>query len=341
MQITIFDVEHGACALIASSTGAHALIDCGHNATTGWRPSAWLPAAGVRQLDELVITNYDEDHVSDLVNLQEKVRPVILTRNPTVTGAQLLQLKSQQHAPSDGMKLLSKMSQEYVSPVSIAPNWGPIQFQRFWNRYPQDFTDENNLSLVVFVHHPAVSVLFPGDLEKPGWRRLLTNPEFVSNLRRVHVLVASHHGRADGCCDEIFSLTGWRPQIVVISDDDKQYDTQETVPWYRARSSGTIFFGQERRVFSTRKDGHIFIRVSGSDARIDTSARQISAMRVVAQSFLPASSPGEAQRNPGQPIIRSRISLRSIRATEPGMQQATSPGRRERGAATPTYRTSR
>jgi beta-lactamase superfamily II metal-dependent hydrolase len=87
MKVQIFDVEHGACALVTADTGAHMLIDCGHNSTTGWRPSTYLPSIGVTHLDELVITNYDEDHVSDLPYLVRSVGIGILTRNPTAAQA--------------------------------------------------------------------------------------------------------------------------------------------------------------------------------------------------------------------------------------------------------------
>jgi len=34
--LRIFDVEHGASAMLAGSNDALAMIDCGHNSTTGW-----------------------------------------------------------------------------------------------------------------------------------------------------------------------------------------------------------------------------------------------------------------------------------------------------------------
>lgn len=56
--LEIFDVEHGQCSLLSSDSGAHMLVDCGHNGGTGWRPSRMLSARSIRHLDELVITNY-------------------------------------------------------------------------------------------------------------------------------------------------------------------------------------------------------------------------------------------------------------------------------------------
>lgn len=34
--LRIFDVEHGACVMLAGSNDALAMIDCGHDSTTGW-----------------------------------------------------------------------------------------------------------------------------------------------------------------------------------------------------------------------------------------------------------------------------------------------------------------
>jgi hypothetical protein len=42
MYLEIFDVEHGACALINTSNGKRVMIDCGHNAATNWRPGYHL-----------------------------------------------------------------------------------------------------------------------------------------------------------------------------------------------------------------------------------------------------------------------------------------------------------
>jgi hypothetical protein len=42
MELQIFDVEHGACALLTAHNGTRFMIDCGHNSTTGWKPGTYL-----------------------------------------------------------------------------------------------------------------------------------------------------------------------------------------------------------------------------------------------------------------------------------------------------------
>jgi hypothetical protein len=119
----------------------------------------------------------------------------------------------------------------------------------------------NDLSLAVIVQFGTFKILIAFDLEVAGWRRLLTIPAFRQDIQNVSVFVASHHGRESGCCTELFELL--RPQLVIISDDERQYDSQDTDDWYRTRCSGAVFVTHERRyVATTRKDGSMRIDVT-------------------------------------------------------------------------------
>src|SRR4051812_854272 len=95
MILEIFDVEHGACALITTSNGKRVMIDCGHNTSTAWRPSAELVARGVWALEKLVISNYDEDHVSDYCSLVALIEVKCLMRNMSVPTSTIHVLKSE------------------------------------------------------------------------------------------------------------------------------------------------------------------------------------------------------------------------------------------------------
>lgn len=269
MEIRIFDVEHGGCSLLTSDNGSQLLIDSGHNSSTGWRPSDYLPKRGITYLDALMITNYDEDHASDLANLRESVAVGTLISNPSVTGSQILQLKELGGA-GPGIRSLVEMKSRYSSPGSPFPD-PTVGMTCFWNRYPDEFEDENNLSLVAIIRYGSFSICFPGDMEADGWRSLLrTGQGFAEAMSTVDVLVASHHGRANGCCDELYDETDLLPDVTIISDSGVQYASQETIAWYRARTSGINFSGQERRVLTTRRDGRIRIEVDSSGYRVNT-----------------------------------------------------------------------
>ena len=95
MILEIFDVQHGACALVTTSNGKRILIDCGDNSTTGWEPGLALRRRGITAIERLIVTNYDEDHVSGYQNLLKNVVVESLQRNRRVDAATIRHLKSE------------------------------------------------------------------------------------------------------------------------------------------------------------------------------------------------------------------------------------------------------
>jgi beta-lactamase superfamily II metal-dependent hydrolase len=264
LKLQIFDVAHGACALLTCDNGTRIMIDCGHNATTGWKPGDYLARLGVTKLDMLMITNYDEDHVSGIRNLEERIYFDWLVRNNSVTGSTLLTLKSDTGVGTNIKYLVSRMSQFTVSPAERAmPVFPGVIWNVFNNPYPT-FDDENNLSMAVSLTINGLRFLFPGDLEKAGWLQLLiNNPAFFEAVKNTDVLVASHHGRQNGICESIFDTVGCKPKIIVISDDYHQYDTQRTLHYYGSKAEGMMLNGEQRKVLTTRCDGEISFDFAG------------------------------------------------------------------------------
>lgn len=262
--LQIFNVEHGACALLTSPGPAgfqRLLVDCGHNVTTRWYPGNHLRSLGVTLLEQLVVTNYDEDHVSGFPNLlQQGIYVDWILRNPTVAPQTIRKLKTAD-GMGNGIETLIQSLGNFGPP---APGRPPPQFhgvllESFFNHYPL-FDDENNLSLVLHLNIHGFRFLFPGDMECDGFERLLaTNARFRTVVGSIDVLVASHHGRENGICAGMFDAWRCQPKLVVISDDYKQYDTQETVSYYATKCSGVQGFrqGGARKVLTTRSDGEI------------------------------------------------------------------------------------
>jgi beta-lactamase superfamily II metal-dependent hydrolase len=112
--------------------------------------------------------------------------------------------------------------------------------------------------MAVFLKCHGIGVMFTGDLEEAGFARLIAdNPSFKDALTATNVYVASHHGRKNGCSDDVAALLT-NCFYVVISDKGYMHETQETVPFYRAIAKGGPFRDQgTRHVLTTRRDGHI------------------------------------------------------------------------------------
>jgi hypothetical protein len=104
-------------------------------------------------------------------------------------------------------------------------------------------------------------MLFGGDLPDSGWRNLLKKQRFRSVISGTDVFKVSHHGRVEGCSDELFKYIS--PKLCIISDkpiDDTNKNTVAT-SWYEARTRGIYFGDKLRKVLTTRNDGSIFIDI--------------------------------------------------------------------------------
>ena len=266
--LQIFDVDHGQCALLTlpgSSTGNwHVLIDCGHS--TNFRGSPWYPgqhlaALGVKYIDLLICTNYDEDHASGFPDLERRGIAIgCILGNPTVASETIAYLKAED-GMGDGIRAVATAlaTRKRLGFVQTPPTIPGLILTWTWNPYPR-FEQENNLSLVATLNIHGFNFMFPGDMERDGFEHMLsTCPPFRPVVANVHALIAAHHGRESGKCPMMFDTYGCKPLVVVISDYYKQHDTQETTNYYALKARGIAGFRDQgvRYVLTTRSDGEI------------------------------------------------------------------------------------
>ncbi|MFC3051396.1 ComEC/Rec2 family competence protein [Kordiimonas pumila] len=265
MNLKIFDVEHGACALLTCDDNTRLMLDAGHNATTGWRPGDYLVANGIHRLDMLAITNYDEDHVSGIENLLDQVDVSWLSRNVSVSTGNLRELKSEDGMGNGMAKLCQAIDHTFTGDGSSPlPTFSGLQREKFSCSYP-NFDDENNLSLVNFLDCNGTGVLFTGDLERAGWEHLVQKASFRNAMAATNILIAPHHGRIKESDRDFFRefYRKYFPNVyyVVISDKGYQHDTQQTLPLFQSFAKGGPFRDGTRKVLTTRKDGLIEFRL--------------------------------------------------------------------------------
>jgi beta-lactamase superfamily II metal-dependent hydrolase len=256
MKVQIFDVSHGFCAYLIADNGNVMLFDCGHNERTGFRPSTYLPNSGCTGIEHLIIHNFDQDHVSDLPNLLRVLDVQVFFRNRSISSDQLRSLKEESGFITNAMESVLDLHERYIHEVKEPPPFPNIEFKCFYNNYPE-FKDSNNSSLVAFVHYDGFGIVFPGDLEKEGWKKLLELESFKNHIGRVNIFVASHHGRENGYCEQVFDFCS--PEIIIISDKEITHETQKQN--YVKHATGIPWEGihDRRYVLTTRADGMITI----------------------------------------------------------------------------------
>jgi beta-lactamase superfamily II metal-dependent hydrolase len=228
MILRVWDVEHGACAMLHhlhnGVAGRLAMIDSG--CTPDWTPSKFIKNVLCRtRLDYLFITNADQDHMSDLQGLwDEGIEVINFGRNPSYTEQQYREIKLVGGPLTADAKRYATLCTGYRGPATEAFDdvMGGIKVKLYWPKYP--FVKKtNDLSLAVLIDFAGFTILFPGDLEEAGWQALLTLPDFHTELSSLDILVASHHGRSNGFCEEVFKIC--KPTGVAISDKEVVHET--------------------------------------------------------------------------------------------------------------------
>ena len=119
MHVRIFDVEHGGCAAIETPNNHLILVDCGHNSSTGWRPSSWIRFSH-HSPSCLYVTNIDEDHVTDLPNIARWCPPARFQTNWHLRGDWIAQKKRQTGGIGSGVaEVIRFIDEVYTVPGGL------------------------------------------------------------------------------------------------------------------------------------------------------------------------------------------------------------------------------
>ncbi|MBN1168591.1 MBL fold metallo-hydrolase [Candidatus Woesebacteria bacterium] len=259
-NLTVFDVEHGNSIVLKlpNANDDRFLFDIGNRAD--FSPALHLARNYGSNIRWLVITHPDTDHISDVEYVSKYLSVNTLSSHDEITTEFLYEY----HV--DGIPEIVQKYIEYKKRFNLpAPpiedpsyDWGGVQFAQFWNT-TKDFSDINNLSICTFAMFQGWCVLLPGDLEEAGWKKHLESEAFREMLKRTDIYVASHHGRENGYCADVFNYC--TPHLVIISD--KGVSETSCTDKYAAHTYGLKVsnLGTMRKVLTTRYDGAINLNI--------------------------------------------------------------------------------
>jgi competence protein ComEC len=211
LQVYAIDVEGGQSMLIVSPSGQSLLIDTGWSGFNGRdadRIVAATKAAGVTQLDYVLITHYHRDHVGGVPQLAERMKiGTFIDHGPNqedsdvtredyaayekvVAGHKHLVVKPGEHLPIKGIDVLvlTAAGDHIRKPVHGAgqpnPNCAP-------EPKPASDTTENARSLGVLITYGKFRMLDLGDLTKDKEMELACPANLIGT---VNLFIVTHHG---------------------------------------------------------------------------------------------------------------------------------------------------
>ena len=246
-EVTMVDVGQGDSIFLRSMKGDTILIDVGGKVTFGtkekWQESSqtsnaektlipYLQARGVSQIDYLVLTHTDTDHIGDLEEVAKcfKIKEICVSQGALTKSSfvkRLRTIKCPVHTLKAGDKL-------------------PMMGSNLQVLYPNKVGDGgNNDSLVLYGKLLGSSFLFTGDLEKEGEEELMASYPTL----RASVLKAGHHG-SKGSSSEAF-LDQLHPSLALVSAGENnryKHPNDETIERFKQRHI---------KILRTDKDGAI------------------------------------------------------------------------------------
>lgn len=242
LTVSLLDVGQGQCLMIAGETET-AVVDCGSTgAKAANRLEQALAQQGRVQIDDLILTHYDQDHTGGVAQLllEGRVGRLWLPQplpEDEAGAAQLAQLAAVLGVPVEWVTEESELSLDGAV-LRLLP-----------------LETEVYRGTAVLASLGEFDLLVTGDADVRGEEQLLQRYQ----LPQMEVLIAGHHGSAGATGEAL--LKAVRPQLILISAGENGYGhpAQDTLD--RCRAAGA----ELRR---TDRNGTILIQVlnSGGEA---------------------------------------------------------------------------
>ena len=220
-EITLLDVGQGDGIYIHTPKQQNILIDGGSTSEKQvgkYRILPFLKSRGIRQIDYMIATHADEDHINgleELINMSGDgyhIRQLLL---PDVADKDqsgyvlLLKAAEQKHIPVRYLSTGSYFQSGGVSFVCLNPAAGNA------------FDSANAESITLSMQYQNFSCLFTGDLEGAGEEALQNIISSASTRQSYHipehytVLKVAHHGSKNSTSEQL--LDRLKPECALIS----------------------------------------------------------------------------------------------------------------------------
>ena len=213
MEIVCFQAGK-ADAFLLITPDSTVLIDCGEKGF-GKTILAELEARGIEQLDCMVITHFDQDHVGGAARIINNfpVARILQSNSPKDSEAYEKYIKAVKNAAIEPETVRESLS---FTLDGVTYNVNPPKR----TKYNSDTS--NNSSLILSVENGANRLLFTGDAEDERTEEFLT-----LNWGTYDFLKLPHHGRWQETLPLLIETTA--PRYAVITSSDEETEDSETL----------------------------------------------------------------------------------------------------------------
>lgn len=218
LKLHFIDVGEGDAILIELANGKTCLIDTG-NLITGFKVVKYLEKQGIRDLDYLILTHPDLDHIGGAFFILQmlEVKNIYDNGQNLDKYSNIYRWYEELVRKNKNYKCLKANDILYADNVVLKVLWPPEPFQ---------FSDSNANSLVIMLAYGKFRCLLGADLTVPAEKKLLEQEVDL----KADVLKVNHHGAGDANSEEFLAAVS--PKIAVISIDKaniRGYPAEEVI----------------------------------------------------------------------------------------------------------------
>lgn len=261
LTVTFLDVGLGDAIFIEFPySGGTMLVDGGPSGETDagrWAilPFLWNRKKGTGQLDAMVLTHPDNDHVGGLASVLKNIKVNYVFDNG---------IPKDSISYNNYIREVTKKVPHYQVIKREEEILGFPQVELFAIHPPQPFlmgtgADANNNSVVLKLVYKDVSFLLCGDIQKEAMPELLN----YSSMLKSTIIKVPHHG-SDEEKEEDHLFQAISPQVAVITVSKNNrfgFPAKETLQ--RLEKVGA-------QIYKTSDSGAVIISTDGKDVRVET-----------------------------------------------------------------------
>ncbi len=210
LEILTFDVGNADCFLIKTPKNEHIIIDTGRAGYKGGKSQAeiillkYLKDKGVKRIDSLVVTHFDNDHCGGAKDILENVKVDKLFVND---------LKHKSFAANEIYKTAAKVGTNLIL-VQNNQNIYDAKGLKLINMAGVSSDDDNENSIITLLKYKDFSMLFTGDASVKGIKSVLS---FLP--QNITVLKVPHHGAIGGLDNDVVKYLNPKYSIVSVGDN--------------------------------------------------------------------------------------------------------------------------
>lgn len=259
ITITMLDVGQGDGLVIRGPEGKTYFMDGGSSDVKKvgeYRIEPYLLSQGIGSLDYVFVSHGDQDHISGIREMVQRQKTGVTIKRlvlPTQTVwddalKELAELAAEEGIPVFTMEKGQCLTEGKLSLTCIQPGKGEME------------ETGNSASLVLALRYGDFDMLFTGDVEGEGEKRLVDHLQGEYSECVWDVLKTAHHGSGNSTTEEFLKTAA--PQYAFISaGENNSYGHPHKETLERLKDAGAI-------IYSTQEEGAVTIVVSEGEFTI-------------------------------------------------------------------------